>query len=240
MTAPDDHQQLRARVRRQAWGVGVAVGAYGLGFGALAVANGFTVLQAMALSSLVFTGASQFALIGVVGAGGAAASGVVAALVVGARNAFYGLRLAPLLDVRGGRRLLAAQLTIDESTAVSISQPSPPLARTGFWTTGIAVFVCWNIATVVGALAVDQVSDPKVIGLDAAVGAAFLALLWPQLTTRTTRAVAGSSALLALALTPLIPPGLPVIAAAAVGLAFAWPEARPAAAGPLQPEVSDE
>ncbi len=239
MTGPSDDQQKRTAVRRQAWGVGVAVGAYGLGFGALAVANGFTVLQAMALSSLVFTGASQFALIGVVGAGGAAASGVLAALVVGARNAFYGLRLAPLLDVRGGRRLLAAQLTLDESTAVSISQPSSMLARTGFWTTGIAVFVCWNIATIAGALAVDQVSDPRVIGLDAAVGAAFLALLWPQLTTRTARAVAGGSAILALALTPLIPPGLPVLAAAAIGLAFAWPEdAHPGRND--RPEVGDE
>jgi branched chain amino acid efflux pump len=240
MTSSNDRVQQQ-RVRRQAWGVGVAVGTYGFGFGALAVANGFTLLQAVALSVFVFTGASQFALVGVVGAGGAAASGVVAALVVGSRNAFYGLRLAPLLDVRRGRRLLAAQLTIDESTAVAIAQPSTALGRTGFWTTGVAVFICWNIATVVGAFAVDQVSDPQVIGLDAAVGAAFLALLWPQLTTPTARVVAGGSAALALALTPLIPPGLPVIAAAAVGLAFAWPEPRPA--GPDQhnaPEVSDE
>jgi predicted branched-subunit amino acid permease len=216
----DEHRS----VRTQSWGVGVAVGAYGLGFGALAVANGFSVTQAVALSVFVFTGASQFALVGVVGAGGAAASGAAAALALGSRNAFYGLRLAPLLQVRGWRRLLAAQLTIDESTAVAISQPNQQLARTGFWTTGAAVFICWNIATVTGALAVEQISDPKVIGLDAAVGAAFLALLWPQLTTTTTRAVAAGAAGLALALTPLLPPGLPVLAAAAVALVIAWPE----------------
>ncbi len=213
-------------VRTQSWGVGVAVGAYGLGFGALAVVNGLSVAQAMTLSVMVFTGASQFALIGVVGAGGAAASGAAAALALGSRNAFYGLRLAPLLEVRGWRRLVAAQLTIDESTAVAISQPTRQLTRTGFWTTGIAVFICWNIATVVGALAVDQISDPKVIGLDAAVGAAFLALLWPQLTTTTTRAVAVGAAALALVLTPLLPPGIPVLAAAVVGLMLAWPEPR--------------
>lgn len=211
-------------VRTQSWGVGVTVGTYALGFGALAVANGFSVVQAVALSLLVFTGASQFALVGVVGAGGAAASAALASLAVGSRNAFYGLRLAPLLEVRGWRRLAAAQLTIDESTAVAISQSTKPLSRIGFWTTGIAVFICWNSATVIGALAVDQISDPKVIGLDAAVGAAFLALLWPQLTTTSARVVGAVAAVLALVLTPLFPPGIPVLAAAAVGVAAAWPE----------------
>ncbi len=233
----DEHRS----VRTQSWGVGVAVGAYGLGFGALAVANGFTVAQAMVLSIFVFTGASQFALVGVVGAGGAAASGAVAALALGSRNAFYGLRLAPLLKVRGWRRLSAAQLTIDESTAVAISQPTGQLARTGFWTTGIAVFFCWNVATVAGALAVDQVSDPRVIGLDAAVGAAFLALLWPQLSTAVTRAVAAAAATLALVLTPLLPPGIPVLAAAAVALVVAWPEPpHPVTQQPRSPDVSHE
>ncbi|MCZ3387006.1 MAG: AzlC family ABC transporter permease [Actinomycetia bacterium] len=214
----DEHRSVRTK----AWGVGVTVGTYGFGFGALAVANGFSVAQAIALSLLVFTGASQFALVGVVGAGGAA-SGAAAALALGSRNAFYGLRLAPLLDVRGWRRLAAAQLTIDESTAVAISQRTHRLARTGFWTTGIAVFICWNAATAAGALAADQISDPKVIGLDAAVGAAFLALLWPQLTTTTTRAVAAGATVLALALTPVLPAGIPVLAAAAVALVVAWP-----------------
>ena len=216
--------QQRRSIRTQSWGVGVAVGAYGLGFGALAVTNDFSVAQAVTLSVLVFTGASQFALVGVVGAGGAAASGAAAALALGSRNAFYGLRLAPVLEVRGWRRLAAAQLTIDESTAVAISQPTPPLARVGFWTTGVAVFICWNTATVIGALAVDQISDPRVIGLDAAVGAAFLALLWPQLTTITTRVVAAGAAALALLLTPMLPPGIPVLAAATVGLGLAWRE----------------
>ena len=113
---------------------------------------------------------------------------------------------------------------MDESTAVAISQPTPDLARQGFWSTGLTIFVCWNTATLIGALAADQISDPSGIGLDAAVGAAFLALLWPQLTTRTRQLVAGLSALLALALTPVLPPGLPVLLAAAVGITAAWPE----------------
>lgn len=218
----DEHRSVRTK----SWSVGAAVGTYGFGFGALAVTNGFSAAQAIALSLLVFTGASQFALVGVVGAGGAAASGAVAALALGSRNAFYGLRLAPLLDVRGWRRLAAAQLTIDEPTAVAISQPTQALARTGFWTTGIAVFICWNVATAAGALAASRISDPSVIGLDAAVGAAFLALLWPQLTTTTTRAVAAGGAVVALALTPVLPPGIPVLVAASVALVVAWPGPR--------------
>ena len=214
------------RVRRSSIGLGVAVGAYGIGFGALAVANGLTVLQAVAMSLLVFTGASQFAFIGVVGAGGSPISGVATALALGARNTFYGLRMAPTLRARGGRRLLAAQITIDESTAMAIAQPSEGLARVGFWTTGTAVFIFWNIATVVGAVAAAQISDPRTIGLDAAVGAAFLALLWPQLTSKTNRVVAAVSATLALMLTPVLPPGIPVLLMAGVGIIVAWPEPR--------------
>ena len=217
------------RVRRSSLGLGLAVGAYGIGFGALAVANGLSVLMAVAMSLLVFTGASQFAFIGVVGAGGSPFSGVATALALGARNTFYGLRMAPTLQARDGRKLLAAQITIDESTAMAMSQPTQELARVGFWTTGTAVFAFWNIATLVGAVATEQISDPRTIGLDAAVGAAFLALLWPQLTTRTHRLVAGASAALALLLTPVLPPGIPVLLTAAVGIAVAWPEPlRPA------------
>jgi 4-azaleucine resistance transporter AzlC len=224
---PEEPTQADVRgVRRSSIGLGVAVGAYGLGFGALAVANGLTVVMAVVMSLLVFTGASQFAFIGVVGAGGSPFSGVATALALGARNTFYGLRMAPMLKARGRHRLLAAQITIDESTAMAISQPTQALARVGFWTTGTAVFVFWNVATVVGAVAAEQISDPRTIGLDAAVGAAFLALLWPQLTSRTNRLVAGASAVIALLLTPVLPPGIPVLLTAAVGIVVAWPEPR--------------
>jgi 4-azaleucine resistance transporter AzlC len=212
------------RVRRSSIGLGVAVGAYGVGFGALAVANGLSVPMAVVMSVLIFTGASQFAYIGIVGAGGSPLTAVATALALGARNTFYGLRMAPTVRARGTRRLLAAQITIDESTAMAMAQPTQTLARVGFWTTGTAVFIFWNIATLVGALATEQVSDPRSLGLDAAVGAAFLALLWPQLTSRVPRLVAGISAALALLLTPVLPPGIPVLLTAAVGIVMAWPE----------------
>jgi len=213
-------------VRATSWEVGAVVGSYGLGFGALAVASGFSLAQTIVMSALVFTGASQFALISVVGGGGVPLAGVAAGLALGSRNAFYALRMRALLQPRGWRRAAAAQLTIDESTAVALAQRDVRLSRIGFWTTGVAVYVAWNIATIVGGLAVEQISDPDVIGLDAAVGAAFLALIWPQLTTVKLRVVAGGGALLALALTPLLPQGLPVLAAAGVAVVAAWPEPR--------------
>ncbi|MFZ2502396.1 MAG: AzlC family ABC transporter permease [Nocardioides sp.] len=199
-------------------GVGIATGAYGLSMGAVSVAAGLTVAQSCALSLLVFTGASQFALVGVLAAGGAPVSGSVAALLLGSRNMLYGLRLAPTLGFTGWRRLGAAQLVIDESTAMSINRPSQASARLGFVATGLAVFVFWNLATLIGALAGSQLGDPETFGLDAAVGAAFLALLWPRLRDRRNRLVAVLAAALALGLVPVTAAGIPVIAAGGVAL----------------------
>jgi len=222
----------RRRILVDAASIGLAVGTYGLSFGALAVTSGFSVWQAMALSGLTFTGASQFALVGVIGSGGSALAGVLAALFLGIRNSLYGLSLAPLLNVHGGQRVVAAQFVLDESTAMTISQPTPRSARWGFWSTGVAVFVCWNIATVLGAVGANAVGDPEMFGLDAAVGAAFLALLWPRLKQHDARLTAVLGAVVALALTPIVPPGVPVLLAAAVAVVVAWPGPRsgPAAA----------
>src|SRR3954470_21993961 len=156
---------------RNAVGIGVATGAYGLSFGALAIAGGLSVLQACALSLLMFTGASQFAFAGLVGGGPAAAAATP--LLLGSRNALYGLRLSALLH---RRRPLAAHLVIDESAAMALGAEP----RLGFWATGTSVFVCWNVATVLGALAGTVLSDPGTLGLDAAAPAAFLALLAPR------------------------------------------------------------
>jgi predicted branched-subunit amino acid permease len=215
----------RSRVLRSAVGVGVAVGTYGVAFGALAVSSGLTVAQALAMSTLTFTGASQFALVGVLGAGGSAVAGVATAWLLGSRNALYGLRLAPMLAIRRRRRrLLAAHLVIDESTAVAVAQDDDRAARLGFWATGSAVFVCWNTATVLGALGTEALGDPTAWGLDAAVGAAFLALLWPRLWDRGALVVALAGAAVALAATPLLPPGVPVLLAASVAVAVGWPD----------------
>jgi predicted branched-subunit amino acid permease len=193
-------------------GVGLAVGAYGLSFGAACTAAGLSVAQACALSLLLFTGASQFALVGVLGSGGSAAAAVLGAMLLGSRNTLYAVRLAALLPVRGPRRLLAAQVTIDETTAMATGAPAPLQAR-AFWATGLAVYACWNTATLLGALGA-AVVDPARLGLDAAVGAAFLALLAPQVRDRPTARAALGGALLAAAAVPLLPPGLPVLVAA--------------------------
>ncbi len=206
--------------------IGLAVGAYGLSFGALATTAGLTFGQTIALSSLTFTGASQFAFIGVVASGGSWVAAMLAAWFLGVRNALYGLSLAPLLQLPRSHRLVAAQLVIDETTAMTVSRPRAPTVRLAFWATGISVFTCWNIATILGALGAQQIGDPRKLGLDAAVGAAFLALLWPRLSDRTARLTAGLAALVALALTPVLPPGVPVLAGAVVALVVAWPTPR--------------
>jgi 4-azaleucine resistance transporter AzlC len=170
------------------------------------------------LSLLMFTGASQFALAGVVAAGGAPMSGAATALLLGTRNTLYGLRMAPLLKWRGWRRAAAAHVLIDESTAMSVGRGTTPAVRLGFLTTGISVFVLWNLATVVGAIAGEAVGDPRTFGLDAAVGAAFLALLWPRLKDRRNVLVGVLAALVALSMVPLTAPGVPVLAAGGVAL----------------------
>ena len=199
----------------------MATGLYGVSFGALAVAAGLTVPQAMALSLLMFSGGSQFAFIGVVGAGGLAGAAIATAGLLGVRNGLYGPQVAPLIDARGWRRPLAAQLTIDESTAVATAHQAPHAARLGFWWTGVGVFVLWNLFTLVGAVAGDRMGDPARYGLDAAAAAAFLALVWPRVTgpgSRLAQTVAAGAAVVALALTPLVPAGIPVLLAAVVAI----------------------
>ena len=208
----------RAAMVRDGVAVGIATGAYGISFGALSVTSGLDVLQTCALSLLVFTGASQFALVGVIASGGAPLSGALTALLLGSRNTLYGLRLAPLLGWRGWRRVGAAHLVIDESTAMSVNRGSTPAARVGFLSTGLAVFVLWNLATLGGAVAGTALGDPRDYGLDAAVGGAFLALLWPRLTTGLNRLVAVLAVALALGLVPLTTAGVPVLAAAVVAV----------------------
>jgi predicted branched-subunit amino acid permease len=208
----------RSSIIRDGLAVGLATGAYGISFGALSVTAGLDVLQTCALSLLLFTGASQFALVGVVASGGAPMSGALTALLLGSRNTLYGLRLAPLLDWHGWRRMTAAHVVIDESTAMSVNRESTSAARVGFLSTGLAVFVLWNLATLGGALAGTALGDPRTFGLDAAVGGAFLALLWPRLTSVLNRAVAVAAVTLALGLVPVSTPGVPVLAAAAVAV----------------------
>jgi predicted branched-subunit amino acid permease len=192
------------------------VGAYGVAFGAASVAAGFSPAQTSVSSLLTFTGGTQFAIVGVVAGGGTAVAALSGGYLLGARNTLYALRLKPMLEVHGWRRALAALVTIDESTAMALGQTRPAFSRLAFWWTAGAVYVFWNLATILGALGAQALGDPKRFGLDAAIPAAFLALLAPRLRQGALqRRVAVVGALIALTLIPLSPPGVPVLAACA-------------------------
>ncbi|MFF1571654.1 AzlC family ABC transporter permease [Leifsonia sp. NPDC058292] len=205
---------------RSGWAVGVATAAYGISFGALSTASGLDVWQTCVLSLVMFSGGSQFALIGVLASGGAASGGtaIAGAALLGVRNSFYALRMSRVVGRGFWRRAAAAQLTIDESTAVATAQLEPGAQRVGFWTTGLVVYVGWNLTTLAGALLGNLIGDVKAYGLDAAAAAAFLGLLWPRLKARQTQAVAVAAGFVATLLTPFLTPGLPVLAAAAVAI----------------------
>jgi predicted branched-subunit amino acid permease len=193
-TADPADPAARRAVVRQALSVGVATGAYGLSFGALAVAAGLDAWQAMALSLLMFTGGSQFAFVGIIANGLHAAPAAIAA---------------------------SSHLTIDESTAVAVAQDDARTSRLGFWVTGLTVFALWNLTTLVGTVLGSHIGDPRTYGLEAAACAAFTALLWPRLRDRDAVAIAVAGAVLAIVLSPTMPPGIPVVAAAAASL-LAW------------------
>ncbi|MFD2090774.1 AzlC family ABC transporter permease [Blastococcus deserti] len=227
---------VRSATLRDAIGLGTAVGLYGAAFGAAADAAGLNLWQAMTLSALMFTGASQFALVGVLGAGGSALAAVGSALLLGTRNTVYGVRLVPLLQPHGAlRRLGTAHWVIDETTALSIAAPDRALARLAFLAGGASIFLTWNLMTVVGALGAAALSGPALAALDAVVPAAFLALLWPRLRpgfpeAAVQRRVALGGAVVALALTPVVPAGVQVIAAVVAVALAGRPGARRVAA----------
>ena len=205
-------------------GVGVATGLYGVSFGAISTASGLSVLQTCVLSLLVFTGASQFAFVGIIASGGNPITGALTAILLGSRNMFYGLSLVKKLDINGPARVATAHFVIDESTAMAVTRESTRQTRLGFYWTGISIFVLWNLTTFFGALAGHAIGDPRTYGLDAAVGAAFLGLLWPRLTSWHARLVALFAAAVALGVLPLTSAGLPIIigGAAAVALGLVW------------------
>jgi predicted branched-subunit amino acid permease len=200
--------------------VALAVAAYGVSFGALSVAAGLDVWQTCVLSLLMFSGGSQFALVGVLASGGTAAgpAAIASAALLGMRNSLYSMRMGPIIGGPWWRRLLAAPFTIDESTAVATAQPTLRTQRIGFWVTGLGIYLGWNLTTLAGALLGDLVGDVRQYGLDAAAAAAFLGLLWPRLRSRQPVAVAIAAASVAAVLIPWLPPGIPVLAAAVVAI----------------------
>lgn len=208
----------------QSLSVSFTVGLYGIAFGAAGIAAGFSIPQTCLLSLLTFSGASQFAVVGVMGAGGNALSAITTASLLGIRNGLYGLRMAPILQIRGWKRVVAAQVTIDESTGVAIGQEDRGVAamRHGFWLTGFGVYIFWNFFTLLGALGAQAMGNPSAWGLDAAVPAAFLGLVWPRLLGKFERILAVSAIFMAIALSPIISAGLPIIATALLAVVFGW------------------
>lgn len=213
---------------RRAWrtglGVAVATSAYGVSFGALAVAAGLDIWQTCVLSLVMFTGGSQFAFVGVIAGGGLAAApaAVASAALLGVRNIAYGLRMSPVIGGGAWVRAAAAQFTIDESTAVSLSQTGRRARLVGFWVTGLGIYAGWNLSTLAGALLGDVLGDVRAYGLDAAAAAAFLALLWPRLRERQAIAVGVAAAVVATIAAPLAMPGMPVLIAAGVAVVVGW------------------
>jgi 4-azaleucine resistance transporter AzlC len=212
VTAPEMRPVVSASLT-----IGVAAGVFAIAFGVGAVAAGGSVLQTCVMSLLVFTGASQFSAVSVIGSGGSTASALGGAMLLAARNGVYGLTMARHLDGSLGRRLLAAQLTIDESTAMATAQDDADDTRAAFWITGCAVYACWNVGTLIGALAGEAI-NPETFGLDAAFPAGFVAMLAPHLRTRIGRQVAILGALICLVLIPFAPIGVPILCAAAAAL----------------------
>ncbi|MFE3327238.1 AzlC family ABC transporter permease [Streptomyces sp. NPDC059176] len=213
-------------VVRDSLGVGLAVGLSGFAFGVTSAGAGLSFLQSCALSLLVFTGASQFALVGALAAGGNPLTAAAGAFFLGTRNAFYGLRLSQVLRLPRVLRPFAAHWVIDETTAVSLAQPTRHTARLGFTVTGLTLYVLWNLTTFLGALGAEAIGDTDAWGLDAAGPAVFLALLAPMLRTATERAVAGLAVVAGLGLLPVLPAGVPVLVAALVAPAVLWAEGR--------------
>ena len=221
MTA--DHSAEIRLAKSQGIQVAVAVSVSGISFGALAVVSGFSVWHTMVLSLVMFSGASQFALIGIIGTGGMVAwvPAVFTAALLGLRNGLYGLRMSPIIGPGPAKRALAAQWTVDESTAVGSNQASIEAGRAGFWTTAVALYIGWNLATLAGALLGDVVGDVRSYGLDAAAAAAFLGLVWPRLKEGEPAFVALGAAVLTVVLLPMVPAGIPVVVVAVVAIAVA-------------------
>ncbi|MPY61328.1 AzlC family ABC transporter permease [Streptomyces spongiae] len=229
-TSGNSGEKPDAAVVRDALGVGVAVGLSGFAFGVTSAGSGLTLLQTCALSLLVFTGASQFALVGALAAGGNPFTAAAGAFFLGVRNAFYGLRLSQLLALPRAVRPFAAQWVIDETAAVALAQPTRRAVRVGFAVTGLSLYALWNLTTLLGAVGAEAIGDTEAWGLDAAGPAVFLALLAPMLRSAIDRVVAGLAVVLGLGLLPVLPAGVPVLVAALAAPVVLWAQGRRGAA----------
>jgi 4-azaleucine resistance transporter AzlC len=209
---------------RTALSITVPSSLIGASFGVFGRAAGVDPWLVCGMSVFVFAGGAQFLVVGLISGGSGAVAAVLATLVLNARHVAYGLSLSRVLKGGLPRRALASHVMIDESTAFALAQPTPELAERAFLTMGIAMFVCWNIGTAIGAFGAGLIGDPSALGIDAAFPAGLLAMIAPQLRSREGRASAAAGAAIAVAATPVLPAGGPILLAgvgALAGLAVA-------------------
>lgn len=213
----------------------LADGIVGVSFGAITVSSGLPLWLPMLASLVVFAGASQFLFVGIIAAGGNPIAAVLAGLLVNARHVPFGFAVGDVLG-SGWRRWAGTHLMIDESVAFALAQREYARRRTAYWACGAGLFVCWNLGVALGAFAGTAVSDTDVLGLDAAFPAVLFALVLPSLRERATGAAALAGVAIALATTPLLPTGLPVLLALlALPIAMLWRDRSRAEAGEETP-----
>ena len=209
-----------------------SVAPFGIVFGASASTAGLSLFQTVGFSTFVFGGSSQFAAVEILGDHGSVASAAVGGLLLNVRSLAFGVIMAPALAGSWWKRAAMSQLMIDESTAVGAAQPDLRWRRYGYLVAGLGVFIVWNLSTILGHIAFSGAGDLITkLGLDAAGPAAFLALLWSRLSTTPQRNTAIAGALIALALIPFVPPGVPILAAmfGVAASTVSWPQRdRPA------------
>ena len=203
---------------RRAWPLAVAVGGFGLTYGVLARQAGFSVAGTVVFSILTFAGSAQFAAVSIVHDGGTAVAAIVAALLLNARYLPIGLSVAPFLPGRAAARAAQGQVAVDESWAVSHEGDGryDPRLLVG---AGVLIYTAWVVCSIAGVAAGSVLGDPETLGLDAAFPALFLALLAGQIRERRLLLAALAGAAVALIMVPLVPPGVPIVAAAVVCLA---------------------
>lgn len=192
----------------------IAVLGFGVSFGVLARAAGMGAIAPIVMSGTTFAGSAQFAATSVLSAGGSVATAVAAAVLLNARYAPIGVSVAPYLTGTWWSRFLHGQLVVDESWAIAAEGDGRynPRVLLG---AGVTLYAAWVGGTTLGVLFGNVIGDPSRLGLDAAFPALFLALLAPQLLSTRSKQAAALGALIALALTPIAPPGVPIIAAGA-------------------------
>jgi len=190
----------------------LADGIVGISFGAISVAGGLPLWVPVVMSLVVFAGGAQFSAVGVALAGGSPLAAATAGLLVNARHVPFGFAVA---DVLGKFRFPGAHLIIDESVAFALGESDPARRRAAFWTCGFGMFVVWNACVLTGALAGRAIGNTDALGLDSAYPAVLLALVFPSLGDRKIRRAAVLGAAIALAATPVLPPGMPELAALA-------------------------